>query len=155
MVRGQKRDKLGDGVGMPPKAACSSTLTEFPRKLLEVGPGPSSAAKEALTASTITVIRAGSWTPVATTGAETVEDVCGPEFAPEASDEGTDDSACGRVSDGEFFPSKLAAKLLVRRALIVQAETASKQNTKAQTGTQTASYCNNTLRRTASKQLCI
>ena len=42
---------------MPPEAACSSMLTEFPHK---VEPGPLSAAKEALTASTITVIRAGS-----------------------------------------------------------------------------------------------
>ena len=58
---------------MPPEAACSSMLTEFLRKLLEVEPGPLSAAKEALTASTITVIRAGSWTPAATTGAETVD----------------------------------------------------------------------------------
>ena len=50
-------------MGTPPKAACSSTLTEFPLKLLEVEPGPFATAKEALTASTITAIRAGSWTP--------------------------------------------------------------------------------------------
>ena len=65
---------------MPPEAACSSMLTEFLRKLLEVEPGPLSAAKEALTASTITVIRAGSSTLAATTGAETVEDDCGTEL---------------------------------------------------------------------------
>ena len=29
-------DKLGDGAGTPPEAACSSTLTECPRKLLEL-----------------------------------------------------------------------------------------------------------------------
>ena len=64
-----------------------------------------------------------------TTGAETVEDVCGAEFAVEASDEGPDNSACKRVSDDEFSPSKRAAKLLlVRRAVIGQAETASQQN---------------------------
>ena len=80
-------------------------------------------------ASTIAAIRAGSCTPAATTGAETVEDVCGAEFAAESSDEGPDDSACKKVSDDEFFPSKLAAKLLlVQGAVIVQAETASKQN---------------------------
>ena len=116
---------------MPPEAACSYTVTEFPRKLFEVEPGPFSAAKEALTASTITAIRAGSWTPTATSGAEAVEDVCGAEFAAEASDAGTDDSACRTVSDGEFSPSKLAAKLLlVQRTVIVQAETASKQKPK-------------------------
>ena len=106
-------------------------LTEFPRKLLEVEPGPLSAAKEALTLSTITVIRAGSWTPAATTGAETVEDDCGTEFAAEAGNEGTDNSACRRVSDGKFSLSKLAAKLLlVQRVVIVQSETASKQKPK-------------------------
>ena len=116
---------------MPPEAACSSMLTEFPRKLLEVEPGPLSAAKEALTASTITVIRAGSWTPAATTGAETVEDDCGTEFAAEAGNKGTDNSACRRVSDGKFSLSKLAAKLLlVQRVVIVQSETASKQKPK-------------------------
>ena len=106
-------DKLGDGVGTPPEAVCSSTLIEFPSKLLEVEPGPFSATKEALTASMITAIRAGSWTQAATTGAETVEDVCGAEFAAEASNKGTDDSACRTVSDGKFSPSKLAAKLLL------------------------------------------
>ena len=76
----------------------------------------------------ITMIRAGSWTPAATTGAETVEDDCGAEFAAEAGDEGTDDLACRRVYGSEFSPSKLVAKLLlVRRAVVVQAETASKQ----------------------------
>ena len=116
-------DKLDDGAVTPPEAACSSTLSEFPRKLLELEPGPFSAANEAFTASTIAAIRAGSWTPAATTGAETVEDVCGAEFAAEASDEGPDDSACKRVSDDEFSPSKRAAKLLlVRRVVIVQAE---------------------------------
>ena len=106
-------------------------LTEFPRKLLEVEPGLFSAAKESLSASTITAIRAGSWTPAATTGAEIVEDDCGAEFATEAGDEGTDDLACRRVYGREFSPSKLAAKLLlVRRAVVVQAETASKQKPK-------------------------
>ena len=85
------RDKLSDGAGTLLEAACSSTLTEFPPKLLEVEPGPFSAAKEALTASTIAAIRAGSWTPAATTGAETVEDDCGAEFAAEAGGEGIDD----------------------------------------------------------------
>ena len=33
-------DKLGNGAGTPPEAACSSALTEFPRKLLELEPGP-------------------------------------------------------------------------------------------------------------------
>ena len=99
-------DKLGNGAEMPPEAAYSSALTEFPHKLLELEPGPFSAANEAFTASTITAIRVGSWTPAATTGAETVEDVCGAEFAAEASDEGPDDSACKRVSDDEFSPSK-------------------------------------------------
>ena len=106
-------DKLGNGAGTPPEAACSSTLTEFPRKLLELEPGPFSAANEAFTASTITTIRAGSWTPAATTEAETAEEVCGAEFAAEASNEGPDDLACKRVSDDEFSPSKLAAKLLL------------------------------------------
>ena len=99
-------DKLGDGAGTPPKAACGSTLSEFPHRLLELEPGPFSAANEAFTASTIAAIRAGSWRPAATTGAETVEDVCGAVFATEASDEGPDDSACKRVSDDEFSPSK-------------------------------------------------
>ena len=116
---------------MPPEAACSSTLIEFPCKLLEVEPGLFPAANESLTASTITAIRAGSWTPAATTGAETVEDDCGAEFAAEAGDEGTDDLACRRVYGSEFSPSKFAAKLLlVRRAVVVQAETASKQKPK-------------------------
>ena len=69
------RDKLGDGAGTPPEAACSSTLSEFPRKLLKLEPGPFSAANEAFTTLTIAAIRAGSWTPAASTGAETVEDV--------------------------------------------------------------------------------
>ena len=117
------------GQERPPKAACRSMLTEFPCKLLEVEPGSFSAAKEALTASTITVIRVGSWTPTAATGAETVEDDCGAAIAAEVGDEGTDDLVCRRVSDGKFSLSKLAAKLLlVRQAVIVQAETASKQN---------------------------
>ena len=116
-------DKLDDGAVTPTEAACSSTLSEFPRKLLELEAGPFSAANEAFTASTISAIRAGSWTPAARTGAETVEDVCGAEFAAEASDEGPDYSACKRVSDDEFSPSKRAAKLLlVRRAVIIQAE---------------------------------
>ena len=89
----------------------------------ELESGPFSAANEAFTASTIAAIRVELWTPAATTGAETVEDVCGAEFAR------PDDSACKRVSDDEFSPSKLVAKLLlVRRVVIVQAETASKQN---------------------------
>ena len=114
---------MGDGAGTPPEAVCGSTQTEFTRKLLGLEPGPFSAAKEALTASTIAAIRAGSWTPAATTGVETVEEVCGTEFAAEASDEGPDDSACKRVSDDEFSPSKRAAKLLlVRRVVIIQAE---------------------------------
>ena len=116
-------DKLGDGAGPPPKAACGSTLSEFPSRLLELEPGPFSAANEAFTVSTIAAIRAGSWTPAATTGAETVEEVCGAEFAAEASNEGPDDSACKRVSDDECSPSKRAAKLLlVRRVVIVQAK---------------------------------
>jgi len=49
----------------------------FPHKLLELEPGPFSAANKALTALTITAIRAGSWTTTATTGAENVEGVCG------------------------------------------------------------------------------
>ena len=99
--------------------------------MLEVEPGLFSAAKESLTASTITAIRAGSWTPAATTGAETVEDDCGAKFATEVGDEGTDDLVCRRVYGSEFSPSKLAAKLLlVRRAVVVQAETASKQKPK-------------------------
>ena len=53
-------DKLDDGAVTPPEAACSSTLSEFPRKLLELEPGPFSAANEAFTASTIAAIRAGS-----------------------------------------------------------------------------------------------
>ena len=53
-------DRLGDGTGTPLEAACSSTLTEFPGKLLELEPGPFSAANEAFTASTITAIRVGS-----------------------------------------------------------------------------------------------
>ena len=101
-------------------------LTEFPRKLLEVEPGPLSAAKEALTASTITVIRAGSWTPAATTGAETVEDDGGTEFAAEAGNEGIDNSACRRVSDGKFSLSKLAAKLLLVQRVVNQKRQASK-----------------------------
>ena len=122
-------DKLGDGAGMPPEAVCSSTLIEFPCKLLEVEPGPFSATKEALTASMITAIRAGSWTRAATTGAETVEEVCGAKFAAEASDKGTDDSVCRTVSDGGFSPSKL---LLVRRAVIVKQkqQTSKNQSTK-------------------------
>ena len=122
-------DKLGDGAGMPPEAVCSSTLIEFPCKLLEVEPGPFSATKEALTASMITAIRAGSWTRAATTGAETVEEVCGAEFAAEASDKGTDDSVCRTVSDGGFSPSKL---LLVQRAVIVKQkqQTSKNQSTK-------------------------
>ena len=32
-------DRLSDGTGTPPEAACSSTLTEFPCKLLELGLG--------------------------------------------------------------------------------------------------------------------
>ena len=97
-------DRLGDGAGTPPEAACSSTLTEFPRKLLEQEPEPLSAPNEAFTASTITAIRAGSWTPAATTRAETVEDVHGAEFVTEMSHERPDDSACKRVSDDEFSP---------------------------------------------------
>jgi len=120
-----------DGAGIPPEAACSSTLTEFPRKFLEVESGLFSAAKELLMASTITAIRVGSWTPAATTGVETVEGDCGAEFAADAGDEGTDDLACGGVYGSEFSPSKLAAKLLlVRRAVVVQAETASKPKPK-------------------------
>ena len=53
-------DKLGDGAGTLPKAACGSTLSEFPSRLLELEPGPFSAANEAFTASTIAAIRAGS-----------------------------------------------------------------------------------------------
>ena len=53
-------DKLGDGAGTPPKVACGSTLSEFPSRLLELEPGPFSAANEAFTASTIAAIRAGS-----------------------------------------------------------------------------------------------
>ena len=121
---------MGDGAGTPPEAVCGSTQTEFTRKLLGLEPGPFSAAKEALTASTIAAIRAGLRTPPATTGAETVEDYCWTEFAAEEGDEGTDESACRRVSDGEFSPSNLAAKLLVRRAVIEQAETVSKQKPK-------------------------
>ena len=98
-------EKLGDGAGTPPKAACGSTLSEFPSRLLELEPGPFSAANEAFTASTIAAIRVRSWTPTATTGAETVEDVCGAEFAAEAGDEGPDDSACKRVPDDEFSPT--------------------------------------------------
>ena len=115
----------------PQKLLVAPRYLEFPCNLLELEPGPFSAANEAFTASTIAAIRAGSWTPAATTGAETVEDVCGAEFAAEASDKGPNDSACKSVSDDEFSPSKLAAKLLlVRRAVIVQAETASKQKPK-------------------------
>ena len=73
-------DKLGDWGGMPPRTACGSTLSKFPCRLLELEPGPFSAANEAFTASTISAIRAGSWTPTATTGAEVVEDVCGAVF---------------------------------------------------------------------------
>ena len=73
--------------------------------MLELEPGPFSAANEAFTASTIATIRVRSWTPTATSGAETVEDVCGAEFAVEAGDEGPDDSACKRVPDDEFSPT--------------------------------------------------
>ena len=124
-------DKLGDGAGTPLEAACNSTLIEFPRKLLEVEPGLFSAAKESLTASKIIAIKTESWTPAATTGAETVEDDCGAKLAAEAGDEGADNLACRRVCGSEFSPSKLAAKLLlVRGAVVVQAETASKQKPK-------------------------
>ena len=124
-------DKLGDGVGTRPEAACGPMLTDFPCKVPGVEPGPFSAAIEDFTALMIATIRAGSWTPAAITGLETVEGDCCTEFAAEAWDERTDDSACSRVSDGEFSPSKLAAKLLlVGRAVIVQAETASKEKPK-------------------------
>ena len=121
-------DRLGDGVGMPPEAACSCTLTEFPRKLLKLGPRPFSAANTALTAWTIAGSRVGSWRLAATTGVETIENVWGAEFAAEASNKGpADDSACRRFSDHEFSPSKLAAKLLlVRRVVIVEAGTTNK-----------------------------
>ena len=123
-------DKLGDWAGTPLEAACGSMLTEFPCKVPGVKPGPISAAKEDLTALMIATIRAGSWTPAAITGLETVGDCC-TEFAAEAGDERTDDSACSRVSDNEFSPFNLVAKLLfVGRAVIVQAETASKEKPK-------------------------
>ena len=57
--------------------------------MLGVEPEPFSATKEALTASTIAAIRAGSWTLAATTGAETVDGDCSAEVAAEAGNEGT------------------------------------------------------------------
>ena len=68
-------DRLGGGTGTPPEAACGCMLTGFPRKLLELGPGPVSSANEAFTTSTIAAIRVGSGGATATTGAETVERV--------------------------------------------------------------------------------
>ena len=124
-------DKLGDGVGTPLEAACGSMLTKFPCKVPGVKPGPFSAAKEDLTALMIATIGAGSWTPAAITGLETVEGDCCTEFAAEVGEKRTDNSACSWVSDGKFSPSKLVAKLLlVGRAAIVQAETASKEKPK-------------------------
>ena len=146
-------DRLRGGAGTPPEAACSSMLTGFPCKLPELGPGPFSAANEAFRASTIAAIRVGSGGSTATTGAETIEDISGAKFSLEASDEGpADDSARGRESDDEFSPSKLAAKLLLVQGAVIAS---GNKKTNAQTGRQTASYCNNTLRRTASKPLRI
>ena len=153
-------DRLGGGgsAGMPPEAACGCMLTGFPRKLLELGPGPVSAANEAFMASTIAAIRAGSGGATATTGLETVKGVWAGEFSAEASGEGpADDSAHGRESYNEFSPSKLAAKLLLVRRAVIASENKkpTKKKPKAQTGTKTAGYCKNTLRRTANKPLRI
>ena len=64
-------------------------------------------------------------------GGETVDGDCSAEVAAEAGNEGTNDPARSRVSDGKFSPSRLAAKLLlVRRAVIVQAENSKQEKPK-------------------------
>lgn len=86
---------------------CCSGLAVVSRTLLEERPWLLSATKEALTASTMTTMKAGSGTPAATVGAE-IEEGHDAEL-PETSE----GKSCRRESDGEISPSKLAAKLLL------------------------------------------
>ena len=141
---------------MPPEAACGSTLTRFPCTVLGVEPEPFFAAKEALTASTIAAIKAGSWTLAAPLGRKLLMVIVAPRLPQKRATKerlGLQQSIRWRI-----LPVQTSSQAII--GLTSSHCSSRKQQarkTKAQKGTQTttASYCNNTLRRTASKQLHI
>ena len=113
-------------------------LAELSGKLLEVEPGPFSAAKEAFTVLMIRAIGAGLLTPAEIAGAETV--------ASEAGDKVTDDLVCRSISGCKVLLSKLGDKLLLFwTAVIIQAE----QENRTTKWHGNSKLLQNTLRRTA------
>ena len=113
-------------------------LAELSGELLEVEPGPFSAAKEAFTVLMIRVTGAGLSTPAEIAGAESVSS--------EVADEVTYHLVCRSESGSKVLLSKLADKLLLFcTAVIIQAE----QENRTTKWHANSKLLQNTLQRTA------